>query len=72
MGNDDVKALSDKLDETIDESFPASDASANTIETGVHIGVAEQQVSVRDNREAHRYEIALDAEVAFPSLRAKT
>jgi hypothetical protein len=28
----------DKLDETLDETFPASDAPANTVETGIRIG----------------------------------
>ena len=30
-------ARDDRLDETIDESFPASDAPANTVETGIHV-----------------------------------
>jgi hypothetical protein len=28
----------DKLDETIEETFPASDAPANTPETGIRVG----------------------------------
>jgi hypothetical protein len=28
----------DKLDETLEETFPASDAPANTVETGIRIG----------------------------------
>jgi hypothetical protein len=28
----------DKLDETIDETFPASDSPANTVEVGIRVG----------------------------------
>jgi hypothetical protein len=31
----------DKLDETLEETFPASDAPANTVETGVGVGGQE-------------------------------
>ena len=36
--NDQREKRDDQLDETIDESFPASDAPANTVETGVGVG----------------------------------
>jgi hypothetical protein len=32
------------LDETIEETFPASDPPANTVETGVHIDRAPDEV----------------------------
>src|SRR5580704_12715963 len=50
------------LDETIDESFPASDPPANTIETGMAGSAGEQ--TVRDNKEQNRFELEKDGEVA--------
>ena len=48
----------DLLDETIEESFPASDPPANTVETGIGIGeVAASDDIVVDNRRASRFEI---------------
>ena len=55
----------DKLDETIEETFPASDAPANTVVTGV--GLAAAHVGddrVTDNRVAHRFEFVTGGEVA--------
>jgi predicted GNAT family acetyltransferase len=52
-----------KLDEALEETFPASDAPANTVETGIRVGEAE--AAVRDNRGAARFEVAVDGEVAF-------
>jgi predicted GNAT family acetyltransferase len=57
-------SLSDeKLDEALEETFPASDAPANTVATGVHLKPAE--VAVRDNREANRFEAVVDGHLAF-------
>jgi predicted GNAT family acetyltransferase len=56
----------DKLDETLEETFPASDAPANTVETG--IGLATAHVAddrVTDNPAAHRFELVIGGEVAF-------
>jgi len=45
----------DKLDETIEESFPASDAPANTPETGIRIDPApEPQPEPPNEEEAPR------------------
>ena len=41
--------MTDKLDETIEESFPASDAPANTPETG--IGIAPEEHDDKDEEE---------------------
>lgn len=56
-----------KLDETIEETFPASDPPANTIETGIRIGPVElpDRLEVRDNTAEQRFEITLEGEVAF-------
>ena len=51
------------LDEAIDESFPASDPPANTVETGV-AGSPEDSV-VSDNRESRRFELKKNGEIAF-------
>ena len=37
MSNDQHQAAEDKLDETLEETFPASDAPANTVETGIGV-----------------------------------
>jgi len=51
------------LDETIDESFPASDAPGNTVETGIRLGVPAP-APVADNREASRFELTVDGQTA--------
>jgi hypothetical protein len=32
----------EKLDETLEETFPASDAPANTVETGIRISIEDR------------------------------
>jgi hypothetical protein len=51
------------LDETIDETFPASDAPANTVETGIRVGLPNDAPIV-DNREASRLELTVDGQTA--------
>ena len=53
----------EKLDETIEETFPASDPPANTVETGIGIGAVDERM-VRDNRAARRFELLVDGELA--------
>ena len=55
----------DALDETIEESFPASDPPANTGETGIRIMVDSAPSPVIDHRAASRFELVKDGEVAF-------
>src|SRR5262245_63625148 len=57
----------DKLDETIEETFPASDAPANTVETGVVAGQpsTETTAQVVDNPARHRVELTLDGHTAL-------
>jgi hypothetical protein len=53
-----------QLDETIEESFPASDPPANTVETGIRTGGTAFAGAVVDNREAHRFELVVDGQTA--------
>jgi predicted GNAT family acetyltransferase len=58
----------DKLDETLDETFPASDPPANTVETGIRIAADSSMTAgpvVRDRPEANRLEAVVDGQVAF-------
>ena len=56
-----------KLDEALEETFPASDPPANTVETGIRIGglPATAAASVMDNRATNRFEISMDGETEF-------
>ncbi len=54
----------EKIDEALEETFPASDAPANTVETGIRApNPAAPPVS--DNRELKRFEINVDGHIAF-------
>ena len=53
----------DKLDNTIEETFPASDPPANTVVTGVRIGPSAEFV-VRDNPEMSRLETEVAGQLA--------
>ena len=53
----------DNLDNTIEESFPASDAPANTVITGVRVGPSAELV-VRDNPEESRLETEVSGQIA--------
>jgi hypothetical protein len=53
------------LDETIEESFPASDAPANTVETGIRTGeVPAPDPAVVDNQALKRFELTIDGRTA--------
>jgi predicted GNAT family acetyltransferase len=53
------------LDETLEETFPASDAPANTVETGVRLDGEPETTDIVDNREASRFEMTVDGHLAF-------
>jgi uncharacterized protein len=54
------------LDETLEETFPASDAPANTVETGIRVGeLPLSNVAVTDNPAEHRFEVVVDGLTAF-------
>ena len=54
----------EKLDETIAESFPASDAPANTPETGIRVSAAAEG-DVSDNAAQSRFELTVDGYTAY-------
>src|SRR5512138_2083320 len=56
-----------KVDEALEETFPASDAPANTVETGIRIGTpsATDLGAVSDNVEQRRFELNVDGHVAY-------
>jgi predicted GNAT family acetyltransferase len=63
---DDRGSKSDRdLDETLQETFPASDAPANTVETGIGSAGSPSADQVHDNPAAHRFELTIDDKVAF-------
>lgn len=64
----------DTLDETLEETFPASDAPANTVATGVHLDVETaplSDVAVHDRREANRFETVVGGQVAYLSYERR-
>ena len=56
-----------RLDEALEETFPASDAPANTVETGIRIGtpLATDIGAVSDNVTGRRFELMVDGHVAY-------
>jgi uncharacterized protein len=56
----------DKLDHTIEESFPASDAPANTVLTGVRVNAGGPlgAIAVKDNPEMSRLETEISGQLA--------
>jgi len=66
---DNQDARDRKLDEALEETFPASDAPANTVETGTRVGVESPLAVVTDNREASQFELVVDGQTAFLTYR---
>jgi uncharacterized protein len=56
-----------KVDEALEETFPASDAPANTVETGIRISTpyATDIGAVTDNAAQSRFELKVDGQVAY-------
>jgi len=64
-GMEDSRSADDRLlDETLEETFPASDAPANTVETGTRVGPVPLSSSITDNREASQFELVVDGETS--------
>jgi hypothetical protein len=63
----DTRQNDDKLDETLEETFPASDAPANTVETGIHLQdlPTSRDAGVSDNQAKSRLELTVDGHTAF-------
>ncbi|HYM25126.1 MAG TPA: GNAT family N-acetyltransferase [Vicinamibacterales bacterium] len=55
----------DDVDETVEESFPASDAPANTGETGIGHASTAGEGAVVDNPAMHRFVLNVDGRTAF-------
>jgi predicted GNAT family acetyltransferase len=59
----------DKLDEALEETFPASDPPCNTVETGIDLSeitsAPSSEIVVRDHPEANRLEAVVDGHTAF-------
>ena len=58
----------DKLDETLADSFPASDPPANTVQAGVGSGSgsgSSNTPGIRDNRAESRLELTRDGQTAI-------
>lgn len=56
----------EKLDETLADSFPASDPPANTVQTGVGSGSGSSNTpGIRDNRAEGRLELTTDGQTAI-------
>jgi predicted GNAT family acetyltransferase len=66
MNNNDP--LDDRLDEALEETFPASDPPAITVET---TGPAVEADAVRDNVAANRFELREGDELAFLTYERK-
>ena len=64
MPSDDRKHAEEELDETLAETFPASDAPANTVETGIRLD-ATALPAVIDNPHTQQFELIVDGETAF-------
>ena len=56
-----------KVDEALEETFPASDPPANTVETGIRIATpsATDVDAVSDNVAQRRFELKVDGHVAY-------
>lgn len=67
QSNDSTSATDPGLDEALQETFPASDPPANTVETGIRTGESAPSPldSVTDNRETQRLELVVDGHTAF-------
>jgi uncharacterized protein len=57
----------EKVDEALEETFPASDATAYTVETGIRIRnpAATDIGAVSDNTAQSRFELQVDGHVAY-------
>jgi uncharacterized protein len=65
VGDSSSRADND-VDEALEETFPASDAPANTVVTGISTGdVGSPSATVVDNAALNRFELTIDSRTAF-------
>jgi predicted GNAT family acetyltransferase len=64
VADDERSARDRELDEALEETFPASDAPANTVATGTRVGSAPPTHEVTDNRRASQFELVVDGQTA--------
>jgi predicted GNAT family acetyltransferase len=63
---DDQRSMDNReLDEALEESFPASDPPANTVETGVRLGFTSPVPPVTNNTALRRFELTIGDGTAF-------
>lgn len=53
-----------ELDETIEESFPASDPPSHTGETGTRLDITQPVAAVSDNRERNQFELVVEGQTS--------
>ncbi len=63
--NDSKREEDRRIDEALEESFPASDPPAATGETGVRVGDPEPLPAAIDNTRAQRFELVVDGDTSF-------
>ncbi len=65
--DDSTSQVDRELDEALEETFPASDPPANTVETGIRVGESPTSSSwaVSDNPALKRFELTIDGLTAF-------
>jgi hypothetical protein len=54
MDNAQHALIDDKLDEALEETFPASDPPANTVETGISLNIPQDRQTIADQAPARR------------------
>lgn len=71
MTNDPREYTDGDLDEALEETFPASDPPANTVETGIVLREIESPIEpgVIDNLERSRFELVVDGQTSFLSYK---
>src|SRR5262245_60519677 len=62
---DDVTTTDTRLDEALEETFPASDTPAVTIDQAARVGPVPEEAHIIDNDSASRFEITIEGSTAY-------